>query len=361
MRVVLTTGGTGGHIFPALAVAEELRQRHPGGELLFLGGTYGPESRMAAEADIPFRALAARGVIGRGLRAVGSICWITRSMIESLWLLWRFKPQAVIGFGGYASFCPVLAATWLGIPTLVHEQNSMPGVVNRVLGRYVRMVLISYPDERHCFDQAKTEHTGNPVRAAIRGLRDKMPMEERQAGRRVLIVGGSQGSRTLNDAVVRDLPNLVKGGIEVWHQTGEKDLESVRQSYAEQGFTTAKVDPFIKDMAAAYGWADLVVCRAGATTLSELTVAGKPSVLVPFPHATHDHQTFNALALDERGAAVMVHEEEFAASSLASIILPLLEPERLREMSRSAAMLGTPDAAVRVADAVEAVASVSQA
>ncbi len=356
MRVVLTTGGTGGHIFPALAVAEELRRRHPDGELLFLGGTYGPEGRMAAEADIPFRALAARGVIGRGVRSVGSIFWITRSLLESLWILWRFKPQAVIGFGGYASFCPVLAATWLGIPTLIHEQNSMPGVVNRALGRYARMVLISYPDERHCFDQAKTEHTGNPVRAAIRRLRaqaaDQSPM-----GRRVLVIGGSQGSKTLNDAVVRDLPNLVKGGVELWHQTGEKDLESVRRSYADQGLTTAKVDPFIKDMAAAYGWADLVVCRAGATTLSELTVAGKPSLLVPFPHATHDHQTLNAQALAERGAALMVREERLAATSLSSIILPLLEPERLLEMGRSAAMLGMPDAAERVADALEAAAA----
>lgn len=355
MRVVLTTGGTGGHIFPALAVAEELRQRRPEGDLLFLGGTYGPEGRMAAEAGIPFRALAARGVIGRGVRSVGSVFWITRSMLESLWILWRFKPQAVIGFGGYASFCPVLAATWLGIPTLIHEQNSMPGVVNRVLGRYARMVLISYPDEHHCFDQAKTEHTGNPVRAAIRGLREKIT-EKRPADRRVLVIGGSQGSKTLNDAVVSDLPMLAEGGVQLWHQTGEKDWESVRRSYAGLGFTTARVDPFIKDMAAAYGWADLVVCRAGATTLAELTVAGKPSVLVPFPHATHDHQTLNAQALAERGAAVMISEERLSEQGLSSVILPILEPERLQEMGRSAAMLGMPDAAARVADAVEAAA-----
>ncbi|WP_027369128.1 undecaprenyldiphospho-muramoylpentapeptide beta-N-acetylglucosaminyltransferase [Desulfocurvibacter africanus] len=356
MRIVLTTGGTGGHIFPALAVAEEIKRRHPDGELLFLGGTYGPEGRMAAEAGIPFRALAARGVIGRGVRSVGSIFWITRSVLESLWVLWRYKPQAVIGFGGYASFCPVLAAKWLGIPTLIHEQNSMPGVVNRVLGRYVRMVLISYTDEHHCFDQAKTELTGNPVRAAIRGLRDGNT-EQRPTGRRILILGGSQGSKTLNDAVVSDLPKLAKGGIELWHQTGEKDLESVRRSYAAQGYTTAKVDPFIKDMAAAYGWADLVICRAGATTLSELTVAGKPSVLVPFPHATHDHQSLNAQALAERGAAVMVSERKLAETGLFTIIQPLLEPERLMEMGRSAAMLGMPDAAARVADALEAAAT----
>lgn len=355
--VVLTTGGTGGHVFPALAVAEELRRRHPGLGLLFVGGRHGREAEFAAAAGIPFVGLPVRGFLGRGPRAVGAAFGLARALVRSWWLLLRRRPDVVVGFGGYAGFAPVAMAALRGVPCALHEQNSRPGSANRLLGRWVDRVFLSFPDEAGFFDAGRTRLTGNPVRAAIReaGAHSGQP-----AGRRVLVAGGSLGARAINDAVLAGLESLRGHGFSLWHQTGPDDLERVREAYAAADWSPeqARVEPFIDDMAAAYAWADVVLCRAGATTVAELAVMGKPAVLVPFPHATHDHQMANARRLEQAGAALILAQNILRETDLARTLDALFaEPGRLERMGAAARTLGAPDAAGALADEIEALAA----
>jgi len=358
--VILTTGGTGGHVFPALAVAEELRRRHAGLELLFVGGRHGREAEFAARAGLPFVGLPVRGFLGRGPRAVGAAFGLARALGRSWWLLARRRPDAVVGFGGYAGFAPVAMAALRGVPCALHEQNSHPGSANRVLGRWVDRVFLSFPDEAGFFDPARTQLTGNPVRAAIREAGERAAAGAAPAGRRVLVAGGSLGARALNEAVAGSLEALRARGFSLWHQTGPEDEQTVREAYARAGWTGegARVEPFIDDMAAAYAWADVVLCRAGATTVAELAVMGKPAVLVPFPYATHDHQTANARRLEQAGAALLLAQGALGQTDLAQALDALFtEPGRLERMGAAARAMGAPGAAGALADAIEALAA----
>lgn len=360
-RVVLTTGGTGGHIFPALAVAEEIKRRHPDCDVLFVGGRHGREKEFAERAGLRFLGLPVRGVIGRGFKAVGAMMGLGVAVLRSWWLMLRFKPEAVVGFGGYAGFAPVLAACLRGVPCAVHEQNSYPGSTNRLLGRWVDRVFMSFPDSHGFFNAAKAEQTGNPVRAAlVRHGAEAADCAEAGPCRRLLIVGGSQGAHAVNMAVAGALPGLKAHGLAIWHQTGEADLDEVRAAYEAAGFGEheARVEPFIEDMAEAYAWADAVLCRAGATTVAELAVAGKPSVLVPFPEATHNHQLANAQFLERAGAAVILMQNLLGEIDLADSLMKIFDsPERLSRMGEAARSLGRPDAAARLADAIEEMAA----
>ena len=340
-RAMLTTGGTGGHIFPALAVARELCAMHPGLELLFVGGE-GPEGKLAREAGLAFEGLPVRGVLGKGVQAAPALLRMGMSMFSAAGIVMRFKPQVVAGFGGYAGFCPVLAAKFLGRPCAVHEQNSVPGVTNRILSRVVDTVLTAYPDEARAFPCAKVLLAGNPVRPEIAGIaRDSV---SRPSSGRVLVLGGSQGARAINRAVASAWPRLAQAGVTLWHQTGPREYESVANLY--RGQERVQVEPFIKDMAEAYSWADLVIGRAGASTLAELACVGLPSILVPFPYATHDHQSVNASYLGRAGAAVVIAEKDLDAGQLAQIIADILgDPAKLAAMGRAAASQAKPDAA----------------
>lgn len=352
-RVVLTTGGTGGHIFPALAVAEELRSRFPGIEFLFIGGAYGPERDIVTRAGIPFEALPVRGVLGRGFRAVGAVAGLGVSTLRAMRILGRFRPDAVIGFGGYAAFAACMAGKLREMPVAIHEQNSIPGLANKLLGKVADRVFISMPDPDEHFLPRKTVLTGNPVRAEIRTLRDMPPVPSGE--RRLLVLGGSLGARAVNTAVIDMLPMLRDAGVRVKHQTGTADLERVQAAYAQAGMRDCTVEPFITDMAAAYARANLVLGRAGATTLAELTVAGKPAVLVPYPHATHDHQLHNARFLERHGAAMVVEERLLADTGAADAGLAekvaglVADPERLNAMAAASRRLGRPEAAANVA------------
>jgi len=351
-RVVLTTGGTGGHIFPALAVAEEIKARFPQAELLFVGGAHGRERELAGKAGLPFVALPVAGVLGRGWRSLGVVGWLPLSLWRSWSILRSFKPEVVLGFGGYAGFPAVLAAWMMRIPTAIHEQNRLPGATNRFLGKLVRKVLLSLPDDHQCFQPGKVVVTGNPLRRGISGLRGASASVNPR--RNVLILGGSQGARAVNQAVLESLFGFKEEKISLWHQTGSADWQRVVDAYQEAKFEQAVVEPFIDDMAKAYGWADLVVCRAGATTLAELTAMGKPSVLIPFPHATHNHQMLNARRLEEAGAALVVVEGYLAQAQLWTMIKDLLDiPGKLRAMGKAAAELGKPRAAEDVVDELE--------
>jgi UDP-N-acetylglucosamine--N-acetylmuramyl-(pentapeptide) pyrophosphoryl-undecaprenol N-acetylglucosamine transferase len=379
-RILLGGGGTGGHIFPALALAEELARRRPETRIVFMGGAYGPEGGQAAAAGLEFVALPVRGFMGRGARALGAAPGMLRALAKATRVVRNFAPQAAVGFGGYASFAGTLAAALLGIPTAVHEQNALPGMSNRILGRMARRVFLSMPDLSGAFDARKTLTTGNPVRAGIAALYERAqrrieepdrvssaaaPEETRIPGRRrgtederpprLLVMGGSRGARALNAAVADAAPTLLDAGVEIVHQTGAEDFERVRAAYAALGTGGARALPFIDDMSGVYAWADLAFCRAGATTAAELCVAGLPSVLAPFPHAARDHQRSNARVMEEAGAAVVLEQERFAErpQTVVETLLPLLKDrEKLRAMSAKALDAARPHAAARMADAV---------
>ncbi|WP_231120377.1 undecaprenyldiphospho-muramoylpentapeptide beta-N-acetylglucosaminyltransferase [Cognatilysobacter tabacisoli] len=353
--VMILAGGTGGHIFPGLAVAHALQTR--GVPVSWLGADGGMETRLVPQHGVAIDTIAVRGVRGKGIasllaapfRLVGAVRAAAQTLRQR-------QPRAVVSFGGYAAGPGGLAARLLGVPLFVHEQNRAPGMTNRVLARFARQVLTGFPDTFHTVAETVV---GNPVRAEIAAV---APPAQRFAGRdgalRVLVLGGSQGARALNAAVpaaIAALPSHIR--CDVRHQCGEKLRDDAERAYAKAGVPVS-LEPFIADMAAAYAWADLVVCRAGALTLAELCAAGVGSVLVPFPQAVDDHQTKNARYLVERGAAQLLPQGDGSdlASRLSATIEILAERGLLLQMAQSARALAKPDAAERVADAVLAAA-----
>ena len=355
-KILLTTGGTGGHIFPALAVAEELRRRDPRAQLLFVGSEYGPEGRLCARAGIDFAGLPVRGFLGRGFRALGAAARMSVAVGKALALVRGFRPDAVAGFGGYAAFAPMLAARLSGVPSVLHEQNAVAGTSNRVLSRLARKVCISLPGTQG-FPAEKCVLTGNPVRAAIAHVAKRREGATGRATRRLLVLGGSQGAHSLNALMPGLLSQLRTEGVEIRHQCGEKDLEATRAAYTAAGYAPDCVSAFIDDMAEAYAWADLALCRAGASTVAELCAAALPSVLVPFPAAIQDHQTRNAEVVAKAGAARLVQERDFGRTDMGALLGGLLcDADGLAAMGRAAESLARPDAAAAVADALEAVA-----
>ncbi len=359
-RVIVTTGGTGGHIFPALAVAEEIRRRFPRAMLLFMGGREGPEADLAVAAGLDFIGLPVRGVVGRGLRGLAAGFCMAKAIRTARGIIGKFRPQLVIGFGGYAAFAGMCAARLAHVPVALHEQNSVPGLANRLAGRFAQRIFLSLPDSSGIFPAEKCRLAGNPVRADIAALA-AAGRGERHAGLaagrppRLLVVGGSLGAKALNDAVAANLDVLA--GLEIHHQTGKTLHEEVRAAYRAAKADHALVEPFITDMAWAYANADLALCRAGASTLAELACAGLPAILVPYPFAARDHQRHNAQALVDRGAAVMMDQSEFAgekAGVLADRILDLVsDPARLTQMSEAARAMALPQAAAAVVDGLE--------
>lgn len=403
-RIILTTGGTGGHIFPALAVAEEIRKRRPGAMLLFMGGKYGQEADLAVKAGLDFVGLPVRGVMGRGLKGTGAALGMGRALFKALAVMRKVKPQIVVGFGGYAAFAGVLAGRIHGVPTAIHEQNAFPGVSNRLLGKLVDKIFLSVPDQAKVFDAQKSVLVGNPVRAGIAALyRDKQarlaakndserkknrsyyggvdgpspfdiagraqPQPEPEAERekvvnttvtrapRLLVVGGSLGARAINDAMIAVMNTLLEAGIEIRHQTGQADYERVRAAYRQIKAEGVRVEPFIEDMQKAYAWADLALGRAGASTLAEITAAALPCVLAPFPHAAQDHQRHNARWMQTEGAATVLEQKDFVRQpqNLAGALIELLfDPARLELMAVNSMRLARPNAAAELVDGLEA-------
>lgn len=348
--VLILAGGTGGHIFPGLAVAQALRQREV--PVLWLGAIGGMETRLVPAAGIALETIAVQALRGKGvLRLLLAPATLLRALVQAMRVLGRAKPRAVISFGGFAAGPGGLAAWLLRRPLLVHEQNRAPGFTNRVLARFACAILSGFPD---VFRGRDSQWLGNPVRAAILAV---TPPEQRLSGRggtmRVLVIGGSQGARVLNAALPEALAQLpANARPEVRHQCGTAMLDATRAAYAAANIA-ASVEPFIEDMAGAYAWADLVVCRAGALTLAELCAAGIGSVLVPFARAVDDHQTRNAEFLRDHGAALLLPEGPELPSRLAGAIVRLQadRAERLR-MALAARELARGDAAERVADAI---------
>lgn len=346
--VMIMAGGTGGHIFPALAVARVLRAR--GVPVVWLGADGAMETRLVPPHDIPLDTLAITGLRGKGtLALLGAPVRVLRAIRAAGFVLRRHAPRAVVSFGGFASGPGGVAAKLMGLPLLVHEQNRAAGFTNRVLVKVARRVMTGFPGAF----PSREEVVGNPVRDEIAAL---PPPAERFAGRsgplRVLVLGGSQGARALNLAVPKAIATLPAGSIDVRHQCGEKLRDEAAKAYADAG-VSASVEAFITDMADAYAWADLVVCRSGASTLAELCAVGVGSVLVPFAQAVDDHQTRNADYLVERNAAVLLKQDDALADRLASALRRLIDDAGARlSMATAARALAKPDAADRIADII---------
>jgi UDP-N-acetylglucosamine--N-acetylmuramyl-(pentapeptide) pyrophosphoryl-undecaprenol N-acetylglucosamine transferase len=348
---LIAAGGTGGHLFPGIAVADELRRRDPSVRVVFAGTPLGLESRLVPRAGyalelLPVRPLKGLGVAGaaRGLLA------LPRALARAVGLVSRLRPAAVLGIGGYAGGPVVLVSALRRVPTVILEPNARPGFTNRLLAPFVRRAACAYEQTRRRFG-ARGVVTGNPVRGGFA----RLPPRERRPPLRLLAFGGSQGSRVLNRALVDALPSLPgPERLRIVHQTGDALHAEVTAAYARAG-REAEVRAFLDDMEARFAAADLVLCRSGATSCAELTAAGKASVLVPFARAADDHQRVNARLLEAAGAARMLEEPDLSGESLARLIGELIEtPGAIEAMEAAARGLGRPDAAARVADLLEA-------
>jgi len=349
-RVLIMAGGTGGHVFPALAVATWLLAR--GVAVTWMGTRAGLEATLVPKAGIPVEWIEVSGLRGKGLsRKLRTPLMLGRALWQAGAILRRLRPRVVLGMGGFASGPGGMMARWLGIPLVVHEQNAIAGMTNRWLSRFASQALEAFPQT---FPPARRAITvGNPVRQSIADL---PPPEERWAGRggrpRLLVLGGSQGARALNQMVPQALALFgADDRPEVWHQAGGQLHEAAETAYRDAG-VTARLTPFIEDMAEAYGWADLVLCRAGALTIAELAAGGVGAVLVPFPFAVDDHQTANARFLEQGGAALIRQQAELDAGRLAATLRELLgDRARLLNMAIAARRLAKMNAAEQVARA----------
>ena len=353
MRLMIAGGGTGGHLFPGIAVAEEVTTRHHGNEVVFVGTTRGLEARIVPAAGYPLETIPVQGLKGMNpVQFLKGLLALPMALFASLKILRKWQPDVVLGVGGYASGPVVLAAWLLRVPTAVQEQNALPGITNKILGRFfARTVFVAFDEARRFFPRKKVQLIGNPIRAKLMDnyLRSRSAHERFS----VLVFGGSLGAHGINTRVLESLQHLqdLKGDLSFVHQTGKKDLEQVRQGYLARGFEGVRVVEFIDDMSSAYSGADLVVCRAGATTVAELTVCKKASILIPFPFATDNHQEINASALVQGGAAIMVRESELTGEKLASMIRELKnDPARVKRMEKQAGLLGRPEASKELAD-----------
>jgi UDP-N-acetylglucosamine--N-acetylmuramyl-(pentapeptide) pyrophosphoryl-undecaprenol N-acetylglucosamine transferase len=351
MKIVLTGGGTGGHAYPAVSIAAELRSSYPNCELLYLGSRGGFEARLAAEADIPYFGLTSRklrkAVSVGAVLAVGSL---GKGLMEALEALNRFKPDLVIGTGGYAAAAVVLAQGLRRGRSLIHEQNAVPGRTNLWLSRFATRICVTFPDSAAYFPARKTVVTGLPIRAGLLDLPDKAEARSSLGLSpelfTVLVLGGSQGAVRLNQAVGDAIPELRQMPVQVLHQSGERNFEEADRLRESAGWDRYRVRAFFDDMRYAYASADLVVCRSGASTLAEIAAAGLPSILVPYPHAHADHQLHNAEYVVRGGGALLVRDSDLDANGLVDHIGRLISsPDELRKMSDASRRLGRPHAA----------------
>ncbi|MGE0132136.1 MAG: undecaprenyldiphospho-muramoylpentapeptide beta-N-acetylglucosaminyltransferase [Blastocatellales bacterium] len=348
LSVIIAGGGTGGHIYPGIAIAQEFRRRDADTQILFVGTARGLETKIIPREGfnlelIEVSALKRVGFVNR----IKSLLMLPKSFLAVRSLIKQVRPDVVIGVGGYASGPVVLMAALMDVPTLVAEQNAMPGFTNRVLSRFVKAAAVSFEEAREFFGE-KAEITGNPVRADFFGV----PVKHPNGVIHVLITGGSQGARAINEAMIGALPLLAeeKDRLSFAHQTGENDFYRVRDAFENSGIN-AEVKPFIEKMVDEFARADLVISRAGATTVAELAAAGKPAIMIPFPFAADDHQRKNAEAIERAGAGRMILQAELTHERLAKELLWLVrDPQQLNRMAEASRSLGHPDAAKRVVD-----------
>jgi len=352
MRVILAGGGTGGHVIPALAIAQQLKKVYAA-ELLFIGTPRGMENRLVPAAGFELRLVQVGALKNVSLTTRLRTAWdLPLAVLKSWSMLKDFRPDVVIGVGGYASGPAMAAAILRGVPTIAFEPNVVPGFANRLVASRVSMAAVQFEQTGRFF--RKFEVTGVPVRPAFFEIPPKHP----DASPTLLVFGGSQGAHAINQATIAALPALREKvpGLRVIHQTGERDFSEVQAAYRAAGFN-AEVSAFITDMPGVFARADLLVCRSGASTVGEVAAAGKPAIFVPFPRATDDHQKKNAQALVSAGAAAMLEEANLTGTSLAETVAKLFgDPALLQQMGKSAKALSHPNAAQDVARMAAALA-----
>lgn len=356
-RFIISGGGTGGHIFPAVAIANQIKAREPEAEILFVGA----EGKMEME-KVP---AAGYKIVGLKIQGIKRSMSISNLMVpfkligalrDASRIIKDFKPDAVIGVGGYASGAVLFSAAQKGIPTLIQEQNSFPGITNRILSRRVKRICVAYEGMERFFPAAKIVLTGNPVRSEIvapsNARKEAFEFFELDGGRfTVLVVGGSLGARSVNNAMASCVRKLVENGIQVLWQTGKGNAEQAREAVQNIG-AGVKVHEFIARMDLAYAVADLVVSRAGAIAVSELCLVKKPCILVPFPFAAEDHQTSNAKSLSDNGAAVLLRDDVVKDKLGAEILALYSDESRRKQMTEAMAKLGRPDAAEHITNEI---------
>jgi UDP-N-acetylglucosamine--N-acetylmuramyl-(pentapeptide) pyrophosphoryl-undecaprenol N-acetylglucosamine transferase len=349
MRVLISGGGTGGHVFPGLAIAEEFQERDGDTRILFVGTRRGIEAWVIPQEGFPIEFITAEGLKGRGLlKGFIALVKLGMGIIQSVRIVRNFMADLVIGVGGYASFPLILAARVLRVKSVIQEQNTVPGLTNRMLGRWVEKVFVAFEQALRYFPSGKGVVTGNPIRKRLlkHGIINKGDKFT------LLVIGGSQGAREINQVVIEALDYLegIRNFLKIIHQTGEKDYPEVSKAYQKKGFE-AEVYPFISDMERVYPQAHVVICRAGALTLSELMVFHKASILIPYPFAANRHQELNACELVSKGAARMILSSDLNGELFAQEILDLFQnPALIEKMERKTEELSRPDAAKKIVD-----------
>ncbi|MCW5203657.1 undecaprenyldiphospho-muramoylpentapeptide beta-N-acetylglucosaminyltransferase [Desulfobulbus sp. US2] len=362
MRIIITGGGTGGHLFPGIALATALQQKYPGCEIMFVGTQRQLDKKTLAGFNFQQESIACMGLKGMGLKhRIKSLLSLPVAVLESWKIIQRFQPDLVFGVGGYVTGPVLLAARLRSVPTCIHEQNSIPGLANRMISHFVSRIFVSIPGE-YPFPEQKTVVSGNPVRQEILAAAEcrqqqagsgKNDSGEADSPMTLLIMGGSLGAHRINMLmldVAAQLDDQQKKAVQLIHQTGTADEETVRDGYAVAG-VKAEVRAFFTDMASLYSQADLVLARAGATSLAELSVMGLPAVLIPYPYAADDHQAKNAEYYVAGGGAVMYRESELDADLLGKILSQLLgDIDKLKQMALAMKNMGQPEATQRILD-----------
>jgi len=353
--LMIAGGGTGGHIYPAIAIAREYAARDASRKVIFVGTERGLEKTIVPKAGFPLEFINVGGLKGKGgLDLLRNVARLPLGFIDAWRAVGRHKPDAILGVGGYSSGPVLVAAMLRGVPTIIHEANAFPGLANRVVARWVTAVAVAFQDALPRMKRADGVVTGNPIRKEFFDLGDKPRTPE--ARRRLLVFGGSQGSRVLNDAMTGALLFLArqKDTLDVVHQTGPNELDKVKTAYAQSAFTKARVVPYLDPMADEIAAADIVVSRAGAMTIGELSAIGRAAILVPFAAATNNHQELNARVVERAGGAVVITEAELTPERLASAISDIAaDPQRASRMGAASKALATPDATKTIVDLIE--------
>jgi UDP-N-acetylglucosamine--N-acetylmuramyl-(pentapeptide) pyrophosphoryl-undecaprenol N-acetylglucosamine transferase len=354
MRCVIAGGGTGGHLFPGMAIAEAFVEREKGNEVLFIGTERGIEAKVLPGGKFPLRTIKAKPIQGKSLVEKLKAIWsLPMTISEALSILRELRPQLVFGVGGYASGPTLFAAFLLGVKRAIQEQNVTPGMTNRILKWFCQRIFVSFEETKKYFPERKTIVTGNPIRKEFLASLQESGGETRERDRfTLLIFGGRAGAHRINQAVIEALDSFqgIKSSLKIIHQTGREDLGFVSNAYQAKGFN-ALVRPFFEDMATCYRMSDLVICRAGASTVAELAVCGKAALLIPYPYAAHQHQWRNAKKLVDVGAARMILDQELSGGVMAQVILHLYgHPEERVRMEETIRRLGRPRAAEEIVD-----------
>lgn len=348
MKIVIAGGGTGGHIFPAISIAEEFMRCSDDNEILFVGTNHGMEKDLIPALGFDLKIINSGGIIGKGfIYKLKSLISALGGVFASFRILRSFKPDIVLGVGGYVSGPTVLSAYLNFIPTAICEQNTVPGVTNRILSKFTRKIFVTFRDSINYFPENKVVVTGNPLRS---GLLEKVSSSNKKCKEfNVFIMGGSQGSANLNTVIPGALGNSAIKNLKVVHQTGKNNMESVKKSYERLGID-AEVHTFIMDIAEYYRKSDLIISRSGAGAISEITAFGKASILVPYPYAAHNHQSLNARFMENAGASVVIGEELLTENYLTNKIDEILKENRLTLMSEASKKLAKPDAAKEIVE-----------